>query len=59
MVSRELLTRHDFIPATSLNLLAAAWIQFMVKDWFSHGAGDPQHFSNCPWPQMTRGRSGR
>ena len=56
-VSRELLTRHDFIPATSLNLLAAAWIQFMVKDWLSHGAGDPQHYfelplaDNDPWPQ--------
>ncbi len=56
-VSRQLLTRHDFIPATSLNLLAAAWIQFMVKDWLSHGAGDPkQHFelplaADDPWPQ--------
>jgi hypothetical protein len=56
-VSRELLTRHDFIPATSLNLLAAAWIQFMVKDWLSHGAGDPQHHfelplaDDDPWPQ--------
>jgi hypothetical protein len=56
-VSRELLTRHEFIPATSLNLLAAAWIQFMVKDWFSHGAGDPQHHfelplaDDDPWPQ--------
>jgi hypothetical protein len=56
-VSRELLTRHEFIPATSLNVLAAAWIQFMVKDWFSHGAGDPQHFfelplaEDDPWPQ--------
>jgi hypothetical protein len=36
MVSRELMTRHAFIPATSLNLLAAAWIQFMVHDWFVH-----------------------
>ena len=56
-VSRELLTRHEFIPATTLNLLAAAWIQFMVKDWFSHGAGDPQHHfelplaDDDPWPQ--------
>src|SRR6185437_4216328 len=40
-VSRELLTRREFIPATTLNLLAAAWIQFMVKDWLSHGPGDP------------------
>jgi len=29
-------------------VLAAAWIQFMVKDWFSHGAGDPQHFFELP-----------
>jgi hypothetical protein len=35
-VSRELMTRHSFVPATSLNLLAAAWIQFQVHDWFSH-----------------------
>ena len=57
VVSRELLTRHEFIPATSLNLLAAAWIQFMVKDWLSHGEGDPQHVFELPlaaddkWPQ--------
>jgi hypothetical protein len=56
-VSRQLLTRHDFIPATSLNLLAAAWVQFMVKDWFSHGSGDPQRSfelplaEDDPWPQ--------
>jgi hypothetical protein len=35
-VSRKLLTRDKFRPATSLNLLAAAWIQFEVHDWFSH-----------------------
>lgn len=35
-VSRRLLTRDRFKPATSLNLLAAAWIQFMVHDWFNH-----------------------
>jgi Animal haem peroxidase len=56
-VSRELLTRAEFKPATSLNLLAAAWIQFMVKDWFSHGLGDSQHTfelpltDDDPWPQ--------
>jgi Animal haem peroxidase len=37
LVSRELLTRNEFIPATTLNLLAGAWIQFEVHDWFSHG----------------------
>jgi hypothetical protein len=56
-VSLELLARREFIPATSVNLLAAAWIQFMVKDWFSHGQGDPQRAweididGSDPWPQ--------
>jgi hypothetical protein len=36
LVSRELLTRETFLPATSLNLLAAAWIQFQVHDWVNH-----------------------
>jgi hypothetical protein len=44
-VSRELLTRDAFVPATTLNLLAAAWIQFMVRDWLSHGPGDKTR----PW----------
>jgi hypothetical protein len=37
LVSERLLARTDFQPATTLNLLAAAWIQFEVHDWFSHG----------------------
>ena len=36
LVSRELMTRTEFLPATIVNLLAAAWIQFMVHDWFVH-----------------------
>ncbi|MDT7604265.1 MAG: hypothetical protein QOF61_2262 [Acidobacteriota bacterium] len=40
VVSRRLMTRETFVPATTLNLLAAAWIQFQIHDWFSHG-GDP------------------
>jgi hypothetical protein len=36
-VSRELLTRHQFQPATGANALVAAWLQFMIRDWFSHG----------------------
>ena len=36
LVSRELMTRTEFRSATILNLLAAAWIQFMVHDWFVH-----------------------
>ena len=30
--------RYPFVPATTLNLLAAAWIQFMTHDWFQHSA---------------------
>lgn len=37
IVSRKLLARREFIPATTLNLLAAAWIQFETHDWFNHG----------------------
>jgi hypothetical protein len=36
LISEELLNRDTFKPATSLNLLAAAWIQFQVHDWFQH-----------------------
>ncbi|MEV6301174.1 peroxidase family protein [Actinoplanes sp. NPDC051861] len=36
VVSRELLHRDTFRPATSLNILAAAWIQFQVHDWVVH-----------------------
>jgi hypothetical protein len=45
-VSRDLLTRDAFKPARSLNVLAAAWLQFMIRDWFSHGEGDK---SALPW----------
>jgi hypothetical protein len=44
-VSRELLTRHTFAPATTLNVLAAAWLQFMIHDWFSHGKSPKEN----PW----------
>ncbi len=37
VVSNELLYRDFFKPATTLNTLAAAWIQFQVHDWTSHG----------------------
>src|SRR6266700_2647795 len=36
VVSLELLTRDTFQPVTILNMLAAAWVQFMIHDWFSH-----------------------
>ena len=51
-VSRELLTRDEFIPATTLNLLAGAWIQFEVHDWFSHGKNEPEN----PWLVAARRR---
>jgi hypothetical protein len=56
VVSRELLARRTFIPATSLNLLAAAWIQFMVHGWISHGDNEPEDpwrvplDADDPWP---------
>ncbi|HEX3327306.1 MAG TPA: peroxidase family protein [Actinomycetota bacterium] len=67
LVSRELLTRDLFEPATTLNLLAGAWIQFEVHDWFSHGkneADDPWKVpveDDDPWPDhpMTISRTRR
>jgi hypothetical protein len=35
-VSQALLQRTEFLPAKSLNLLAAGWLQFEVHDWFAH-----------------------
>jgi hypothetical protein len=45
LVSQKLLTREEFQPATTLNLLAGAWIQFEVHDWFSHGKNEDEN----PW----------
>jgi hypothetical protein len=56
-VSRELLTRETFLPATTLNLLAAAWIQFMLRDWLSHGKSPKENpwevplADGDPWPE--------
>jgi Animal haem peroxidase len=49
-VSRQLLTRKRFIPATTLNLLAGVWLQFEVHDWFSHGKSAPE----TPWEVALR-----
>ena len=54
-VSRELLTRDEFIPATTLNLLAGAWLQFEVHDWLSHGQNETATWDldlsdDDPWP---------
>ena len=50
VVSRELLTRQTFQPATTLNMLAAAWIQYMTRDWFTHGSGDKDKTWQVPLP---------
>ena len=55
-VSRKLLTRTAFQPASFLNLLAAAWIQFMVHDWFMHIKSAKESIDipvgpDDPWPE--------
>src|SRR5262249_3414446 len=35
-ISLAVMTRKQFIPASFVNLLVAAWIQCMVHDWFAH-----------------------
>jgi hypothetical protein len=58
LISNRLLARREFVPVPHLNLLAAAWIQFMVHDWLSHGSNDkeaPPHDIPLPegddWPE--------
>jgi hypothetical protein len=58
LISRELLARGEFVPATTVNVLLPAWLQFMVHDWLSHGVNDkvnPPHRFPVPsgddWPQ--------
>jgi Animal haem peroxidase len=49
-VSVELMTRDEFQPARTLNLLAAAWLQFMVRDWLSHGRSNKDNPWQVPLP---------
>jgi len=67
VISRELLARTNFVPATTVNLFLAAWLQFMVHDWLSHGVNDtqspPLRFpvpagDDWPKPEMTILRTG-
>ena len=57
MVARELMTRDSFKPATTLNILAAGWIQFMTHDWFFHTTTDKKPPFEIPidknddWPK--------
>ena len=50
-VANTLLARDAFKPATTLNLLAAAWIQFMTHDWFNHGTPQPGKEFQIPLAQ--------
>ena len=56
-VSLELMTRDEFKPATNLNILAAAWIQFENHNWFFHGRGREEEVMEVPiaddddWPE--------
>ncbi|MDT0610447.1 peroxidase family protein [Streptomyces lancefieldiae] len=56
-VSRALLTRTELIPAKSVNSLVAAWLQFMIRDWFSHGTSPTEQpwevplMDDDPWPE--------
>ncbi|CAK5278738.1 unnamed protein product [Mycena citricolor] len=50
LISQKILTRETFTPATSINMLAVAWIQFQTHDWFSHGAeNDPDSEDMLIW----------
>jgi Animal haem peroxidase len=40
--------RPKMVPAEFLNLLAAAWIQFMTHDWVSHGDVATNKFIHVP-----------
>jgi hypothetical protein len=42
VISERLLARREFKPATIINLLAAAWIQFQVHDWFNHESSEDE-----------------
>ncbi|MEA2932014.1 MAG: hypothetical protein QOI56_799 [Actinomycetota bacterium] len=55
-ISRTVMTRDELIPATACNALAASWLQFMIRDWFSHGKSPTDNpieiplEPDDPWP---------
>jgi hypothetical protein len=58
-ISRALMTRRGgrMIEAEGVNALVSAWLQFMIRDWFSHGPGSPgdawqiELAPGDPWPR--------
>jgi hypothetical protein len=59
-VSSKLLRRDTFRRAKSLNLLAAAWIQFQVHDWVNHDRFEPgEKDVSLPLPSGIKWRSFR
>jgi hypothetical protein len=44
-ISRRLMTRDTFNPATAGNALITAWLQFMLHDWVKHGTSP----TDKPW----------
>ena len=59
-ISRKVMTRTEFVPATAANALAASWLQFMIRDWFSHGKSPKENpieiplEPDDPWPADAR-----
>jgi len=61
VISEVLLARDTFKPASTLNILAAAWIQFMIHGWFDHLRNPLGHSDiqipippGDPWDDPTR-----
>ncbi len=57
-ISRRVLARDVFKPAETLNVLAAAWIQFQNHEWFNHQRNEKE-FIEIPlqedddWPEKS------
>ncbi|MEM1299231.1 MAG: peroxidase family protein, partial [Pseudomonadota bacterium] len=50
-VSNKLMARKELVPVPYLNVMAAAWIQFMVHDWLGHGKNNPAEKHIIPVPE--------
>ncbi|XP_078701821.1 uncharacterized protein LOC144927903 [Branchiostoma floridae x Branchiostoma belcheri] len=57
VISNKLFKRKEFVPAESLNLLAAAWLQFQTHDWFDHGLNQRENPIHVPLPEDDELRS--